>query len=270
MLLWTLALAALQTGASITPSTPMYDRADQWRCSPTTARMCSSEGCRDSAPSIWVDLDFTKRTYARCDKQGCDTRAATVSSGGVVTSVTLAGGTFLKSLNDGSEFIDVASSSTTAFINTGHCRPLKVETSSATKPVVRSAALPFADYKTFRCRFEVGTAQDISTYGRGDVMTDARGFDEEIVFDSIDREKGTARMIGNVGSADLAVIGDSDTLSLVEITPSGNVMVTAILSALRRTEGTSDVFQAVHSRTMTLLQQANASQFVGECRGLLP
>jgi hypothetical protein len=86
------------------------------------------------------------------------------------------------------------------------------------------------DYKTFRCRFDVGTVQELSTFGRGDVMTDAKGFKEEIVFDNIDREKGTARMIGNVGSADLAVIGDSDTLSLVEVTASGNVMVTAILS----------------------------------------
>jgi len=266
-----LLLLTLQLEVSSDVTKPMFERASQWRCVPFRAQVCNSDGCRQTAPSIRIQLDFKARTYGRCDSKGCDTRAATVSAAGVFTSVTLSGGTFLKALNDGAEFIDVASSSTSAFINTGVCKPAPT-TPVRQVPMVKESkpVAAFEDYKTFRCAFQVGTAQSLTTNGRGEVQTDAKGFESELVFDSIDRKTGKARMIGNVGSADLVVLGSADTLSLVEITPGGNLMVTAIFSELRRSDRFTDVFQAVHSRSMVLGPEATASQFVGECRGLLP
>ncbi len=249
----------------------MFERAALWRCTSSRAQICNSDGCQQTTPSVWIQLDFASTTYARCDSKGCDTRGATVSAAGVFTAVTLPGGTFLKALNDGADFIDVASSSTSAFINTGTCKPTAA---APQRQATTAESLPpvaaFDAYKTFRCAFRVGTAQSITSRGRAEVQTDAQGFDSELVFDSIDRETGKARMIGNVGSADLLVLGSDDTLSLVEVTPGGNIMVTAIFSDLRRSDRLADVFQAVHSRSMVLGSDATASQFVGECRGLLP
>ena len=64
-----------------------------------------------------------------------------------------------------------------------------------------------------------------------------------------------AYLLGNAGSSEVQVIPNIDGISFVEITDSGNVMVTAIT-----TSG-----ESVHSRNGILSDQLVPSQYYGKC-----
>lgn len=96
-------------------------RAARWRCEPASLVHCSGRGCEPAQPSVWVLLDFGAKTYERCDQRGCDRYPIVITVSGIYTVVTLQGGAFLKALNDGSEFVDVASSGTALLANFGRC-----------------------------------------------------------------------------------------------------------------------------------------------------
>lgn len=71
----------------------------------------------------------------------------------------------------------------------------------------------------------------------------------------IDDESEKAYIIGNNGSSEVAHIYRGDGRSFVEITGTGNVMVTTIAPNLK----------AVHSRNSVMLGQIIPSQYYGEC-----
>jgi hypothetical protein len=72
----------------------------------------------------------------------------------------------------------------------------------------------------------------------------------------LDASTKKAYLIGNAGSAEVSLIQNSPGLTLVEITGSGNAMVTAITS-----EGAS-----VHSRSSIILGELVPSQYYGQCQ----
>ena len=72
----------------------------------------------------------------------------------------------------------------------------------------------------------------------------------------IDSSSKKAYLIGNAGSAELSLIQNSYGLTLVEVTGSGNAMVTAITS-----KGKS-----VHSRSGIILGDLVPSQYYGQCQ----
>ncbi len=103
----------------------LSDRALQWECVPSVRYVCTSEGCERNPGVVSVRLNLGENTYARCDSKGCDSYPMTASAGGIFTSVSLpgSGGTFLKVLNDGSEYVEAASLHLAVHQNFGTCKP---------------------------------------------------------------------------------------------------------------------------------------------------
>ena len=71
----------------------------------------------------------------------------------------------------------------------------------------------------------------------------------------VDTTTEKAYLLGNAGSSEVELIPNTDGLSFVEITRSGNVMVTAITAA----------GEAVHSRNGIMFKELVPSQFYGRC-----
>ena len=70
-------------------------------------------------------LDLAENTYGRCDSKGCDSYPMTFSAGGIFTTISLpgSGSTFLKVVNDGSQYLEVASLQLAVHQNFGACKP---------------------------------------------------------------------------------------------------------------------------------------------------
>jgi len=81
----------------------------------------------------------------------------------------------------------------------------------------------------------------------------------EMVFDSIDAKARTARIIGNAGAEDVAVILTPDHLSFMEITGAGNINLTTVYLS-------PSELRAVHSRHVGLDGWPLLSQSYGICR----
>lgn len=105
-------------------SRTLAERAPRWRCQPTVRFDCSLKGCTEAKPTVWLNVDFSARRYERCDSKGCDEHQMTHSASGIFTVVSVGGGsTLFKVVNDGSEFMEVASLGTAAYTSFGRCAP---------------------------------------------------------------------------------------------------------------------------------------------------
>lgn len=71
----------------------------------------------------------------------------------------------------------------------------------------------------------------------------------------VDTSVRKAYLLGNAGSSEVEVIPNTDGISFVEITASGNVMVTAVTNS----------GEAVHSRNGIMFKDLVPSQFYGKC-----
>ena len=71
----------------------------------------------------------------------------------------------------------------------------------------------------------------------------------------VDRAKGSGYIVGNQGSAKVQIIPGLDRLAFIEVTDTGNVMTTTILS-----DG-----ESVHSRNTVIIDHFIASQSYGRC-----
>jgi hypothetical protein len=101
---------------------PLAERAARWRCDITTRFVCTKSGCKQPAPvGTWVELDFDARTYGRCDSGGCNRYPLQQERSGIYTIASGGLQSYLKTLNDGSEFMESSASGTSAFINYGRC-----------------------------------------------------------------------------------------------------------------------------------------------------
>jgi hypothetical protein len=88
---------------------PLAQRGEKWECVPAHRFVCTREGCERDSGRVSVRLDFGANTYSRCDEKGCDTYPMLYSGSGIFTTARAHGGTFLKVLNDGSQYVEVVS-----------------------------------------------------------------------------------------------------------------------------------------------------------------
>lgn len=83
-------------------------------------------------------------------------------------------------------------------------------------------------FRSLRCFSGIGYAAE---WKRGSPTMKPGTFPasgEFMQFDAIDREAGTARLIGNAGSADVHVFETRSGLHFLEQTPGGNITVTTV------------------------------------------
>ena len=71
----------------------------------------------------------------------------------------------------------------------------------------------------------------------------------------VDGENDTAYMVGNNGSAEIAILSSGGNINCLEVTGTGNMMTTTIDSKLK----------SVHSRNSVLFGDLIASQYYGSC-----
>ena len=123
----------------------------------------------------------------------------------------------------------------------------------------------FSQTLSFRCNFTDG---QITNFDSGAPTTKHESKFTELVYDQIDTIKKSARLIGNVGVAEVQVVEGSQLMHLVEITSSGNLNLTTIFFTDK--SKLSGTYPVVHSRHLkTSASGPLPSQYIGLCRELL-
>ncbi len=102
---------------------PLSERGAKWMCQPVRSFHCSKDGCNEVPQARWVNLDFVSLKYERCDMKGCNGYPMTSSTSGMYTIISRPSnrGAFLKAVNDGSEFMAVASLGIDTWNHFGQC-----------------------------------------------------------------------------------------------------------------------------------------------------
>ena len=122
-----------------------------------------------------------------------------------------------------------------------------------------------ADIKTIKCLFnKPGISAEWND--QGEFASKASGFIwnnqyVSVIFDNINKDKNTARIIGDNGGADVYVIETSQSLSFLEITLSGNQILTSIFINNPFKDGS---FPVVMSRHVSIINPI-VSQYYGTC-----
>lgn len=80
---------------------------------------------------------------------------------------------------------------------------------------------------TFRCKFTEG---QFTNFDNGKPNSKRSEF-PELVFDKINENKGTARIIGNNGAVDITAIAGGESVHLVEQTATGNLSIATIFTS---------------------------------------
>ena len=141
----------------------------------------------------------------------------------------------------------------------------QTQTESEEMPEQWWAALD--EISSFRCTFESRSTS--KQWEPGSEPTPELGKDSQplqFFVDSIDRENRKARMIGNVGSADLVVVPSQGMLHLIERTPVGGLNLLTIDGQLSD-DGPRSSFRAVYSRHgPPILEHWIVSQYYGICQ----
>jgi hypothetical protein len=114
--------------------------------------------------------------------------------------------------------------------------------------------------RSLKCAFGPGASAHWDS-GKPKVTLDREGVDFILHFDSIDRDKRTARLIGNNTAADIAMFSTASGLHFLEVTGSGNVNFTTVFARM-----VSDGFISVTSRHLDLLRSPFPSQTHGTCK----
>lgn len=127
-----------------------------------------------------------------------------------------------------------------------------------------SAMVPFDSIKTFRCDFTESEGRRTNAAG---VTTPAKQETfADLVIDSIDYQKRSARFIGNAGSETVVVISGEKTVSFIETTWSGNVNMLSIF----KDKAKVNLYTAAFSRHSAMTTgDLTISQSYGTCRALL-
>lgn len=98
--------------------------AETYRCDISEKHVCDQgSGCQSVPSTIWNTVDTTRRTFSRCDRNGCDTYAATFTTSGLFTVIDVTGrGLIAKMAVDGSLFVEITTLGTQAFVSFGQCQ----------------------------------------------------------------------------------------------------------------------------------------------------
>lgn len=130
-------------------------------------------------------------------------------------------------------------------------------------PVAAGSVDPsFGDNRTFRCRMGDGEGRAYL----GAKVENRRGdkFSDEIIFDNVNYQTYTVRVIGNAGGEDASVLDGPLAVSFLERTVYGGVVVTTID---KRAVGPAQYRASMSRHLPNTLGGFTASQFYGECRG---
>lgn len=120
--------------------------------------------------------------------------------------------------------------------------------------------LNLVEVKSLKCSFKVGQVAS-SKNGTYTLKKDS-GFDE-LIFDSINANQGTAKMIGNQGAEDVSVLFTSSGITFVEETSLGNLTFTTVFH--QKPIGFNE-FAVIHSRHIDMLGVIIPSQYYGTCK----
>jgi hypothetical protein len=102
--------------------------AEPLACRWATKQQCDPTApCRPAANNVWATADVGAKRYQRCDRQGCDTYDAAVSTAGAYTTFDLVGrGVFMKVGANGAA-TEVVSLGNSVLVSQGRCRPASTE-----------------------------------------------------------------------------------------------------------------------------------------------
>jgi len=114
---------------------PIFDRSAEWRCDVESKFLCFENKCRrfnvaqendDRQVQLmyWMELNFDRYSYSRCDQNGCDSTEVGTSSGAGYTLIEPGGGAFMKIDNENGDFVDVATMGTGVTMSFGVCVPI--------------------------------------------------------------------------------------------------------------------------------------------------
>jgi hypothetical protein len=115
---------------------------------------------------------------------------------------------------------------------------------------------------TFRCKFSEGQS---TTFDDGSPSSKRSEF-PDLIFDKINVEKGTARIIGNNGAVDIVAMRGSESVHLVEQTATGNLSISTIFTNEKFKKINS--YPIVISRHMSIAVSPHISQHRGLCKFL--
>ena len=115
--------------------------------------------------------------------------------------------------------------------------------------------------QTLRCQFPRGSYVDPADPNL--TKHDQAGTD--VTFDSIDRKRGTARIISTTGAADVTVFTGPTALTFLEIAPTGNPLITVVFPRFRA--GTKE-FYAADSEHIFAFGDMTIGQYYGTCKVL--
>lgn len=117
--------------------------------------------------------------------------------------------------------------------------------------------------RSIKCQFPEGYIVNLAT----DPIDRDTASGSSVVYDAIDRVQGRARLIGNLGTEDLQVIVGTNTLTFIEMVPTGTPMVTVVYGQFRK--GSRELL-AVTSRhfghTGPEWPVITVGQYYGTCR----
>ena len=114
--------------------------------------------------------------------------------------------------------------------------------------------------KSLKCTLGPGAVGD---WESGDVKVAKQKWDSTMHFDSINPKAGTARLIGNAGSTDVAVIVTPAGFTFIEQTGAGNLVFTTVFASYKKN---TNEFQVVSSRHIAMMGSPLPSQYHGTCK----
>jgi hypothetical protein len=113
---------------------------------------------------------------------------------------------------------------------------------------------------SYRCKFSDGQS---TTFDNSNPVSKKSEF-PELIFDKVNSSKGTARLIGNNGIVEIYSLPGSDSVHLIEQTPTGNLSIVTIFTNEKYAKMNS--YPVVLSRHMGIASTPLTSQYRGSCR----
>ena len=101
---------------------PTYASADTWRCDAARLIVCNEGQCQEAPPSVWLIVDFDRKTYSRCDSKGCDQYQMMALPSGIFVNVVYNPSSIFKATADGSEYVEVTTLGLATYSQSGTCK----------------------------------------------------------------------------------------------------------------------------------------------------
>jgi hypothetical protein len=112
--------------------------------------------------------------------------------------------------------------------------------------------------RSLKCHFGQGTS---TTWPGSKAKTSTSRFDQDVHFDSIDFKNQSARLIGNIGAADVKVFATEVGVSFIDSAPA-----VVDLTTVFPIYGNGHDFIAVDTRHVMVSGASMAEQYYGSCQ----